>query len=83
MSLQRTYTIKSKLNGYVWLFKYSLNGDFISFEILEGKLSAKQVSWLFGGTNENNEFQEGKFPIVEDTIKVWQTTLRLPLVNPM
>lgn len=74
--LTRTYTIKSKLNGYVWLFKYTLNGDFVSFEILEGKLTAKQVTWLFGGTNEKNEFQEGKFPIVEETIKVWQKKLK-------
>ena len=75
MILTRTYTIKSKLNGYVWQFKYSLNGDFVSFEILEGKLKANQVTWLFGGTNEKNEFQEGKFPIVEETIKIWQKKL--------
>ena len=74
--LTRIYTIKSKKNGYVWQFKYTLGGDFVSFEILEGKLSAKQVSWLFGGTNEKGNFQEGKFPIVESTIKVWQTRLK-------
>lgn len=74
--LTRTYTIKSKLNGYVWLFKYTLNGDFVSFEILEGKLTPKQVKWLFGGKDENENVQEAKFPIVESTIKVWQQKLK-------
>lgn len=74
--LTRTYTIKSKLNGYVWQFKYTLNGDFVSFEILEGKLNAIQVTWLFGGKNKKDEFQEGKFPILESSIKIWQTKLK-------
>lgn len=71
-----TYIIKSKLNGYIWRFKYHLNGAFISFEILEGELNAKQVLWLFGGKNAKDEFQEAKFPIVEQTIKVWQKMLK-------
>lgn len=73
--LIRTYTIKSKLNGYVWLFKYTLNGDFVSFEILEGVLSQKQVLWLFGGKDDKDNFQDAKFPIVESTIKVWKQKL--------
>jgi hypothetical protein len=71
-----TYIIKSKLNGYIWRFKYHLNGAFISFEILEGQLNAKQVLWLFGGKNAKEEFQEAKFPIVEQTIKVWEQKLK-------
>ena len=71
-----TYIIKSKLNGYVWRFKYHLNGNFISFEILEGQLTATQVKWLFGGKNEKDQFQEAKFPIIEATIKVWQKKLK-------
>ncbi len=71
-----TYIIKSKLNGYVWRFKYHLNGNFKSFEILEGQLNAKQVKWLFGGKNAKDEFQEAKFPILEETIKVWQKKLK-------
>lgn len=71
-----TYIIKSKLNGYIWRFKYHLNGAFISFEILEGQLTAKQVLWLFGGKNAKDEFQEAKFPILEKTIKVWEQKLK-------
>lgn len=76
MILTRTYTIKSKLNGYVWLFKYTLNGDFVSFEILEGTLKPNQVKWLFGGKDESEKFTDGHFPIVESTIKVWQQKLK-------
>jgi hypothetical protein len=71
-----TYIIKSKLNGYIWRFKYHLNGSFKSFEILEGNLNAAQVLWLFGGKNAKEEFQLSKFPVIEDTIKVWQSLLK-------
>lgn len=71
-----TYIIKSKLNGYIWRFKYHLTGDFISFEILEGTLNAKQTHWLFGGLDQNEKYQTAKFPVVESTIKVWQNLLR-------
>ena len=60
-----TYTIKSKQNGFVWLFKYQLNGNFIGFEILDCQLSETQKKWL-----KNN------FPFVEDDIKEWQKSLK-------
>ncbi|NHN26781.1 hypothetical protein FIA58_013935 [Flavobacterium jejuense] len=75
MNQETTYIIRSKLNGYVWRFKYHLNGSFKSFEILEGELNASQVLWLFGGKKQD-KFQEGHFPIVESTIKVWQSKLK-------
>jgi hypothetical protein len=46
-----TYTVKSKASGFIWLFKYHLNGCFKSFEILDGTLSEKQILWLFSGSN--------------------------------
>lgn len=70
------YIIKSKLNGYIWRFKYHLNGSFKSFEILEGSLNGAQVLWLFGGENSKGEFQAAKFPIIEQTIKVWESKLK-------
>ena len=75
MNQETTYIIRSKLNGYVWRFKYYLNGSFKSFEILEGQLLPNQVLWLFGGKTEK-EFKEGHFPIIESTIKVWETKLK-------
>lgn len=51
MNLLTTYTVKSKANGYIWLFKYHLNGAFAAFEILDGQLSQKQTVWLFSGSN--------------------------------
>ncbi|WP_163401461.1 hypothetical protein [Flavobacterium fluviatile] len=59
------YTVKSKKNGYIWLFKYHLNGDFKSFEILDGSLSPKQITWLFSGSN---------FPSSENVMQnVWMS----------
>lgn len=46
-----TYTVKSKQSGFIWLFKYHLNGSFASFEIMDGELSPKQIQWLFSGSN--------------------------------
>ena len=51
MTQLTTYTVKSKAHGFVWLFKYHLNGAFCSFEILEGELSNNQIMWLFAGSN--------------------------------
>ena len=63
-----TYTIKSKQNGFIWQFKYLLNGDLKSFEIVEGKLSATQMKWLFAGAN---------FPTIESIMKtVWMKELK-------
>lgn len=45
--METTYTVKSKMDGYVWQFKYHLNGNLKAFEILEGELSEKQMKWLF------------------------------------
>lgn len=75
MNQETIYIIRSKLNGYVWRFKYHLNGDFKSFEILEGQLNAKQVLWLFGGMIKD-KFQQAHFPILESTIKIWESKLK-------
>ncbi len=42
-----TYTVKGKKTGSSWLFKYDLNGFFISMEIITGQLTEQQVEWLF------------------------------------
>lgn len=58
-----TYTVKSKQSGYIWLFKYGLNGNFISFQIMDGELSNKQIQWLFASEN---------FPATETIMKsIW------------
>jgi hypothetical protein len=63
-----TYTVKSKQDGYVWQFKYRLNGDLKAFEILEGKLSVTQMKWLFS---------QGNFPATEIVMKTgWIPKLR-------
>lgn len=62
-----TYTVKSKADGFVWVFKYHLNGDLESFKIVDGTLSQRQARWFF---------KEGNFPFVEGLIKGWQAQLR-------
>ncbi|WP_163444986.1 hypothetical protein [Flavobacterium columnare] len=62
-----TYTIKSKTDGFVWLFKYDLNGIFKSFEILDGELSLKQYQWLFCS---------GRFPGKQIMIEAWREKLK-------
>ena len=49
--METIYTVKSIQDGYIWQFKYTLNGDLKSFEILEGTLSANQMKWLFSSSN--------------------------------
>jgi hypothetical protein len=71
-----SYIIKSKLNGYIWRFKYLLNGSLYSYEILEGELNFAQVLWLFGGKTDAGHWQEGKFPVKEFMIKEWQNKLK-------
>lgn len=39
-----TYTVRSKEDGFIWVFKYGLNGTFRSFEVLDGELSLKQYN---------------------------------------
>lgn len=68
MSQLTTYTVKSKLNGFIWLFKYHLNGSLFSFEILDGELALNQVTWLF---------LQGNFPFDERImINVWIPKLK-------
>lgn len=59
------YTIKSLADGYIWRFKYDLNGNYISFEILSGTLTDTQKRWL--GLN---------YPWEIETIKIWQVKLK-------
>lgn len=62
-----TYTVRSKQDGFVWQFEYTLNGDLKTLEILEGKLSGKQMKWLFSPN----------FPAVESIMKTeWMPKLR-------
>lgn len=62
-----TYTIKSKTDGFIWLFKYDLNGIFKSFEILDGELSPKQYNWLFC---------TGNFPAKQIMLEGWKEKLK-------
>lgn len=54
-----TYRARGKEIGLTFLFKYSLNGDLKAFEIAEGVLDDKQMSWLFSP----------RFPATERLIK--------------
>lgn len=59
-----TYTVKSKEKGLIFLFKYDLNGNLRSFEIMEGELNPRQKKWLFA---------MGNFPDDENVMKtIWQ-----------
>jgi len=61
-----TYNIKSRVDGFVWQFNYYLNGHLKAFEILSGKLSEKQKTWL-----------KVNFPFDESVIKEeWMKKLR-------
>ncbi len=42
-----TYRAKGKTIGLVFLFKYDLNGNLKLFEIEEGELDDKQMTWLY------------------------------------
>jgi hypothetical protein len=66
--METTYTVKSKQDGFIWSFKYTLNGDLRVFIIDEGTLSAKQMKWLFGS---------GNFPANESIMRsVWMKQLK-------
>lgn len=67
MNQLTTYNIKSRADGFVWVFKYHLNGALASFEILDGALNSTQRKWLF---------ENGHFPAVEAQIKDWQKKMR-------
>ncbi|WP_264521183.1 hypothetical protein [Flavobacterium sp. N1994] len=60
-----TYTVKSKQNGFIWVFKYHLNGKLASFELMDSELTEKQEDWL-----------NGRFPFQEKHIIVWQQKLK-------
>lgn len=62
-----TYTVKSRADGYVWQFKYTLNGNLYAFKVLEGSLTVNQKLWLF---------QKGHFPSEEAAMKIWQKKLK-------
>ncbi|QYS86324.1 hypothetical protein JJC03_15600 [Flavobacterium oreochromis] len=62
-----TYTVKSKMDCFIWVFKYNLNGVFRSFEVLDGELSPKQYNWLFNS---------GQFPGVQSMIDSWREKLK-------
>ncbi|MGC1471522.1 MAG: hypothetical protein WA775_02925 [Psychroserpens sp.] len=55
-----TYTVKFRETDKIWEFNYHLNGDFSSFNLLEGNLSEKQKTWLF---------RQGNFPSSEILMK--------------
>lgn len=60
MEQTSTYNVKSRQDGFVWQFKYHLNGALYSFKVLDSQLSPKQAHWLFA---------TGKFPVTEDIMK--------------
>lgn len=58
-----TYRAKGKEIGLEFLFKYDLNGNLKQFEISEGELNGKQMTWLFASAN---------FPANESMMKtIW------------
>tara|TARA_R100001369_G_scaffold91021_3_gene131108 strand:+ start:2297 stop:2746 length:450 start_codon:yes stop_codon:yes gene_type:complete len=66
--METTYTVKSIQDGFIWTFKYDLNGNLTAFIIDEGILSGKQMKWLFSS---------GKFPALETIMKnVWMVNLK-------
>ena len=68
MEQYTTYTVKSKQDGFIWMFKYHLNGSLKGFNILEGQLSPKQSQWLFA---------TGHFPVNQTIIEqVWLKKLK-------
>ena len=67
MDILTTYTVKSKNTPNVWCFKYSLNGLLVSFEILDGQLSLRQIKWFL---------DERNFPLTEIQIKAWPDLLK-------
>lgn len=66
--MKTTYTVKSRKDGFIWQFKYHLNGNLYSFTVLEGSLSGTQMKWLFGTDN---------FPALEVIMKEkWMKNLK-------
>jgi len=62
---ETTYTVTLVKEVIVWEFKYSLNGDLLSFKVLEGVLSNAHMIWMF---------TKGNFPATEAIITTnWST----------
>jgi hypothetical protein len=59
-----TYRAKGKTIGLVFLFKYDLNGNLKLFEIEEGDLTDKQMTWLY-----SNNFPAKESLIVNNWMK--------------
>jgi len=62
-----TYTVKSRKNGFILVFRYDFKGFLRAFEILEGQLNFKQRDWLYRSPN---------FPTTEEQMKLWQAILK-------
>ena len=72
MEQTSTYNVKSRQDGFVWQFKYHLNGALYSFKVLDSQLSVKQRTWLFGRNN---------FPCTEADMKeVWMKKMNANFV---
>lgn len=68
METYNTYRAKGKEIGLVFLFRYDLNGNLKSFEVVEGTLNAEQMKWLFSGSN---------FPASESIMRsVWMKDIK-------
>ncbi|PDS24664.1 hypothetical protein [Flavobacterium branchiophilum] len=89
--METTYTVISIQDGYVWEFKYDLNGEIMHFKKLNGSLKQKQADWLIGSdiieqimdeiTGElelkKTGERKGKFAINENIMKeVWIPNLK-------
>ncbi|CDF80597.1 hypothetical protein BN863_28850 [Formosa agariphila KMM 3901] len=58
-----TYTVQGLVKGFLWEFKYDLNGRLRSFKIIDGDLTGNQMKWLFNNSN---------FPASETLMKtIW------------
>lgn len=62
-----TYTVKSRSDGFVMVFKYHLSGELYSFELLEGALREEQKKWLY---------EAGNFPHSQHLLEGWTKTLK-------
>jgi hypothetical protein len=63
--METIYTVKSKKDGYKWMFVYKENGKIKTFELDNYELSVVQELWL-----------SKNFPINETVIKNWELNLK-------
>lgn len=66
-SPKTSYTCKSRNTNLIWIFKYDLEGELRSFEILGNGLTPEQVVWIFN---------PDRFPYKETMISLWQKHLK-------